>query len=129
MNHRTDGGSPQAISTGIVNWYLMANDIVFTLTIIFSLITGTGAGLLALLTWEILRRSPFGRAVAALSLAMGIFVVYHVLLILLPSELLITKVFKSAMFTGVAIFIGMIIRSQHRMRSGMNIPDNTTGNT
>lgn len=107
----------------------MAEGIVFTLTIIFSLITGTGAGLLALLTWEILRHSPFGRAVGVLSIVMGIFVVYHVLLILLPSESLITELFKSVLFTGVAVFIGLILRSQHRLRAGTSITGDTTGNT
>lgn len=95
----------------------MTEALLFTLTVLYSIITGTAAGLLSLQTWEILRRSPFGRAVFFLSLVMLVFIVYHVFLLLVPSTPLAAKLMKSAMLTGVALFIGLMIWSQHKLRA------------
>lgn len=95
----------------------MVSETVYNLTVAFSLATGSAAGLLSLLTWETLRRSPFGRAVFVLSLVLVLFIVYHVVLLVgLPATGLL-PVFKSAMFTGVTVFIGLLVWSQHRLRS------------
>lgn len=101
----------------------MTYGALFTLTVVFSIITGTAAGLLSLQTWAILRRSPFGRAVFFLSLVMVIFILYHVVLLLVPSFTIAAKLLKSAMFTGVALFIGLMIWSQHRLRSSARTPE------
>lgn len=95
----------------------MPEGTLHVLTVAFSLISGTAAGLLALLTWETLQRSPFGRAVFVLSLVMVVFILYHVLLLVFPSVPLLVKAFKSVMFTGVTVFIWLLIWSQHRFRS------------
>lgn len=102
----------------------MPDDLLFTATIIFALISGTIAGFLSLLTWEILRESPFGRAVLALALAMVTFILYHVILLLFPSTPMTAKLLKSAMFTGVMIFIWMMAWDQHRVQR-----ETTQGNT
>ena len=95
----------------------MASEMLYNLTVAFSLATGSAAGLLSLLTWESLRRSPFGRAVFVLSIVMVLFIVYHVLLLASPATAAYARVFKSALFTGVAVFIWMLVWSQRRMRS------------
>lgn len=95
----------------------MAGDLLYDFTVVFSLVTGTAAGLLSLLTWETLRRSPFGRAILVLSLAMVAFILYHVLLLVWPTNSPFVQLFKSAMFTGVCLFIWMVIWSQHRLRT------------
>jgi len=95
----------------------MASDVLFNLTVAFSLAAGSAAGLLSLLTWETLRRSPFGRAVFVLSVVMVLFILYHVLLIASPATPAYAVVFKSVLFTGVAVFIWMLVWSQHRLRS------------
>lgn len=94
----------------------MAGETVYNLTVAFSLVTGSAAGLLSLLTWETLRRSPFGRAVFVLSVVMVIFIVYHVLLLVSPSPPAYAGLFKSALFTGVALFVWMLVWSQHRLQ-------------
>lgn len=94
----------------------MASGTIFNLTVAFSMVTGSAAGLLSLLTWETLRRSPFGRAVFILSVVMFIFTIYHVLLLVDPAPSAFTAPFKSAMFTGVTLFIWMLVWSQRRLR-------------
>lgn len=95
----------------------MASGVVYNLTVAFSIATGTTAGLLSLLTWETLRRSPFGRAALVLTFVMVLFILYHVLLLVSPTATGYAVLFKSALFTGVAVFIGLMVWSQHRMRS------------
>ena len=95
----------------------MASDVVYNLTVAFSLVTGSAAGLLSLLTWETLRRSPFGRAVFVLSGVMVLFILYHVVLLATPSTPDYAVVVKSVLFTGIAVFIWMLVWSQHRLRA------------
>ena len=92
------------------------------LGIIISLITGTAAGLLSLLTWEILKRSPFGRAVLVLTIAMALFTVYHGLSLFLPASELVLEVIKSGLFTGLAVFILLLVAKEHRMRKNADNP-------
>ena len=95
----------------------MVGEVLYNLTVAFSLVAGSAAGLLSLLTWETLRRSPFGRAVFVLSLVMVLFILYHVVVLVSPTPPPYVLVFKSALFTGVAVFIWMLVWSQRRMRS------------
>lgn len=94
----------------------MQQGSVFTLTVAFSLVTGTAAGLLSLLTWEILRRSPLGRAVFVLSIVLVVFIGYHVVVLLSPNPPALANLFKSAMFTGATAFIWVMVWVQRRMR-------------
>lgn len=97
----------------------MEGPSLFDLSVTFALVAGTAAGLLALLTWELFRSSPFGRALFTLTVVLAGFTLYHaVLLVLGTDELLATRLIQSAIFTGMAVFIGMVIRSQHRFRNG-----------
>jgi len=80
-----------------------------------SLVSGTAAGVLAVLTWETLRRSPFGKSVFVLSLVMVLFILYHWILLLVPALPPIAQVVKSALFAGGAVFIWMMVWSQHQL--------------
>lgn len=91
---------------------------IVTVGVIFALVTGTAAGLLSLLTWEILRHSPFGRAVFVLSLAMVAFILYHAVVLAIPDTPGVARLFKSVTFTGMTVFIGMMVLVQHRIRRG-----------
>ena len=95
----------------------MVGETLYNLTVAFSLAAGSAAGLLSLLTWETLRQSPFGRAVFVLSVVLVVFIAYHVVLLVSPPTAGVAAAFKSAMFTGVAVFIWMLVWSQHRLRS------------
>lgn len=94
----------------------MVGGTIYDLTVAFSLITGSAAGLLSLLTWETLRRSPFGRAVLVLAAVMVLFIVYHVVVLVSPTPPAYIVVFRSVLFTGVAVFIWLLIWSQRRLR-------------
>lgn len=87
-----------------------------TLSVLFSLVAGAAASILSLLTLEVLRRSPFGRAVFMLSLVMVIFVVYHAAVLLTPERGVLAEAVKSVMFTGIAGFVWLTVWSQYRMR-------------
>jgi hypothetical protein len=97
----------------------MPGHTLFNITVTVALIAGTAAGLLGLLTWEIFRTSPFGRALFTLTAVMAVFTLYHAVLLVVGTEsLLVANLIKSAIFTGMAAFIGMIILSQRRLRRG-----------
>lgn len=85
------------------------------LAIAFALVTGTGAGLLSALMWEIFRRTLFGRAVFALLSVMSVFIVYHVVLLTVSDVPLAAEVLESVAFTGIAAFIALLIHTQRRM--------------
>ena len=95
----------------------MVAEPLYDLTVAFSLAAGTAAGLLSLLTWEALRRSPFGRAVFVLSLVMVLFIAYHVVVLVWPSLPGFAVLFKSVLFTGVAVFVWMLVWSQRRLQA------------
>lgn len=94
----------------------MPEQLMTTVTVIFALVTGTGAGVLSLLAWEVFRKSPFGRAVLALTITMIVMILYHLILLLFPSTPTAAKILKSAMFTGVMIFIWVMVWDQHRVQ-------------
>lgn len=95
----------------------MVGGTLETLTVAFSLVSGTAAGLMSLLAWETLRRSPFGRAVFILSLVMVTFIGYHLVVLILDTSLPLIQTFKSTLFTGAAVFVWMMVWSQHRVRT------------
>lgn len=94
----------------------MAEETFVTLTVALSLVAGTAAGLLSLLTWEILRQSPLGRAVFVLSIVLVIFTVYHVVVLVSPISPMVAQLFKSATFTAAAVFIWTMVWIERRMR-------------
>lgn len=95
----------------------MVSEALYQLTVAFSLAAGSAAGLLSVLTWEAMRRSPFGRAVFVLSLVLVVFTAYHVVLLVAPPSSGLVAAFKSAMFTGAAVFIWLLVWSQRRLQA------------
>lgn len=96
----------------------MPNGVLFSISVILALVTGTAAAILSLLILEILQQSPFGRAVFVLSLVMGAFVLYHATLLVMPGPQMFAEVIKSTMYTGVAVFVWIMAWNQYRIRSG-----------
>ncbi|WP_396610649.1 hypothetical protein ACH9L7_10435 [Haloferax sp. S1W] len=95
----------------------MVGASLHTLTVVFSLVSGTTAGILSLLAWESLRQSPFGRAVVVLSFVMAVFTLYHVFVLVYPNPEVLVQVFKSLVFTGVALFVWTMVWCQYRLRT------------
>jgi len=94
----------------------MPGGTLFDLSVAFAIVTGTGAGLLSLLSWEIFRQSPLGRSILVLSSTMSVFIIYHVLLLGLQTNPLALQVIESVAYTGVVVFIWAMVLSQHRLR-------------
>ncbi len=82
----------------------------------FALITGTGAGVFALLSWGIFRDSPFGLAIALLSLVMCILTIYHTMLLIVGPDTLVLHVLRSSANTIIAIFLGLLILRHYQVR-------------
>lgn len=87
------------------------------LGIALALIGGTGAGVLSLLTWEVFRQSPFGKAVFALSVMMSAFVIYYTVIAALGADLMVVEVLQSLIYTVLVVVIALMIDAQRRIRS------------
>lgn len=62
----------------------MVASTIHAIGVPFAVATGSGAGLLSVLSWRAFRGSPVGRVVAALAVVMGIAAVYQALLLTAP---------------------------------------------
>lgn len=89
---------------------------VHTLSVLFAIISGTGAGLLALLLWRVLRGSPFGTIVGLLSATMSAMIFYHVVLFLLTPDTLLLDTLRSALYTILAIFLWLVIATHQQLQ-------------
>lgn len=69
----------------------MLDVALYRLSIPFAIVTGTGAGILAVLSWEVLRDSPFGTPLKLLVLVMVIVTAYHGGLVVSGSETLVLQ--------------------------------------
>lgn len=99
----------------------MTDTVIHTLSVPFAIITGTGAGVLAVLSWKIFRESPFGIVIALLSLLMSTITVYHAILPVFGSESLFLQVLRSATHTIIAIFILLLIRGHRQLRETKSV--------
>lgn len=104
----------------------MNAEALYDLTVAFSLVSGTAAGMLAALTWEILRESPLGRASVVLSAALVAFIVYHVVVLVWPDLSTVLSVVRSAMYTGIAAFVWAMVWFQRNMRQRTDDRHNPT---
>lgn len=95
----------------------MAEATFVTLTAVFSLVFGSSAGLLSLLTYKVFRQSPFGRALFLLLAVFVIFVLYHGVVILYPGQSMLADLFKSGITTGVTLFVWIMVWKQYRLQS------------
>ncbi|MFC6764547.1 hypothetical protein [Natrinema soli] len=87
----------------------------------FALVTGTGAGVFALLSWGIFRDSPFGLAIALLSLVMVILTIYHTMLLIVGPDTLVLHVLRSAANTIIAIFLGLLILRHYQIQQRQSL--------
>ena len=69
----------------------MMDVTLYRLSIPFAIVTGTGAGILAVLSWEVLRDSPFATALKLMVLVMMLVMVYHGGLFVSGSETLVLQ--------------------------------------
>jgi DNA-binding transcriptional ArsR family regulator len=80
---------------------------LYRASIPFALATGTGAGLLAVLSWDVLRGSPFGTPLKLLALVMSTVAVYHGGLLVAGTE---TVALQSLLILGyVLVSIALVV--------------------
>ena len=94
----------------------MTDSLFRALGVPFAIVAGTAAGILALLSWEIFRESPFGTVIALLSVAMSATTIYHVALLATGSETFLLRVLRSTVNTGIAVFVLLAVRSHRRLQ-------------
>ncbi|MFC4542544.1 hypothetical protein ACFO5R_11505 [Halosolutus amylolyticus] len=98
----------------------MTNSVGHLIGVSFAIVASTGAGVFALLSWGIFRNSPFGTAIALLSIGMVALTLYHTMLLVAGPESLALHVIRSAVNTVIAVFLGLLIlrhRQLHRAQS------------
>ncbi|WP_225335320.1 hypothetical protein [Halomicrobium urmianum] len=88
---------------------------VHTLGALFAIASGTGAVLLAVLFWNVLRESPFGTVVALLSVTMSATIGYHVVLFVAEPDTVLLETLRSALYTVVAVVIWLVIATHRRI--------------
>lgn len=94
----------------------MVDSAVHILSVLFAIVSGTGAGLLSILFWRVARDSPFGTLVALLSTAMSGIIIYHVVLFLFAPNSLFLDMLRSALYTILAIFIWLVIATHQQLK-------------
>lgn len=94
----------------------MTDTLLHALSVPFAIVAGTGAGILAVLTWEIFRESPFGTVVSLVSIVMSLATVYHVVLVAVGPESLLLQGLRSGAYTGIAVFILFAIRGHRQLQ-------------
>lgn len=94
----------------------VTDPLLRALGVSFAIIAGTSAGILAVLSWEIFRESPFGTVIALLSVIMSATTVYHVVLLVAGSETLLLRVLRSGVNTVIAAFVVLAVHSHRRLQ-------------
>lgn len=94
----------------------MVDSTVHTLSVIFAIMSGTGAGILALLFWRILRESPFGTVIGLLSVTLTATIAYHVVLFVAAPDAVFLDTLRSALYTIVAIFLWLVIATHRQIK-------------
>lgn len=93
----------------------MPHNPIEVLTVVYALITGTSAGLLALLSLEVLRHSPIGRAMLLFAIAILLFIIYHILVLFVTVPDIVMTGLPSLMYTLLAAGIWTLVLVERRI--------------
>lgn len=93
----------------------MPHDPFEVITVVYALVTGTAAGLLGILSLEILRRSPLGRAMVAFTIALFLFIVYHILILFVSVPEGVMSILPSIMYTALAVGIWLLVLAERQI--------------
>lgn len=97
----------------------MVDTAIHAGSVLFAIVGGTGAGILAVLLWRALRGSPVGTIVGLLTVAMSAMIVYHALLFVLELESFYLNVLRSVLQTAVAIFLWLAIATHRHVETSV----------
>lgn len=93
----------------------MVDSAITLVSIPFAIVAITAAGVLGVLSWIRLRSSPFGAAVAVLSLSMGLAAAYHVVALATPRSVLL-ETLRSATYTSLVAFVLLTAVTHRRLQ-------------
>lgn len=97
-------------------------DPLFTVSVVFAMMTATAGFVLALLGYEIFRGAPFGRMIAFLAIILFVLAAYHALLLVIGRESV--PILEAAAFTALLLWVVLMIRQHHRMsRRAVDVGD------
>jgi|GEM_PF-1121644 len=91
--------------------------LLYTLTIGFAIVAGTGAGIMTLLTWTIFKETTFGRALFSLCLLLSVFTVYHVGLLVFTLRSTDADTLESGMYALLVVFVIFMVHHQRQIDS------------
>lgn len=94
----------------------MVHSSVHLGSVLLVVTASTVAAVFALLSWRIFRDSPFGTAIALLTLGMAALALYHMLLFATDIDPFILHVFRSATNTILAVFLGLLVIRHRQLR-------------
>lgn len=94
----------------------MVESVSALVSVPLAIVAGTAAGVFALLSWRILRESPFGTGTALLAFAMTMVTAYHVLLLVASPESMLLETFQSATYTTVVALVFVLAGTSRRLQ-------------
>lgn len=97
----------------------MLEPTVYGLGVLVAIIGGTAAGILALLSWRSVQRTPFEGVAAILSLSLVGVIVYHVAVVV-SGESLALETLRSLNHTGIALFVWFVIALHWQIQGGVS---------
>lgn len=97
----------------------MVDTTLHALGAAFAIVAATGAGVLSVLAWRLLRESPFGTVIALLSVTMSGLIAYHVVLFVLGSESLFLDTLRSGLHSVLAIFLWLVIATHEQLQDSV----------
>lgn len=89
-------------------------DVVFRLSAILAVSTGSAGLVLAVFAWKVFQGAPFGRVLAILVPYMGAFTLYHAMLLVTPNLPLLVLAVESLAFALVLVFVGSMTRLHYQ---------------
>lgn len=89
--------------------------VYLRLSIVLAVVAGTVGAVLAVQAWRRFRGAPFGRSLAILPAFMGLFTLFHAVLVVTPDAPMAIEVIESVAFVLLVAFMALTVRLHFRM--------------
>lgn len=93
----------------------MAETVLFRLSVVLAVVTGTAGFVLGLLAWRRFRGAPFGTGLAVVTVFSAGFTVYHAVLFVAPELHATVEPLETAAFLLLVAFVWSMLRMHRRM--------------
>jgi hypothetical protein len=95
----------------------MGDCIVYDVSVLFAVISGTSATLLSLLLWSVFRQSPIGKVLFGFLFVMSMFTVQNGLVLVFSCEVVLVRLFKSGINTTILLFVAYLLFAPNTLES------------